>query len=154
MYGTIPYATTEYSSEMFVPNISSVIAQKGSYTYTGKNQNIVKGHVLYAITGLYSLTGFLMSYNRVIHIACGYGQLALTGVSTFIGKGFVIICNVGYYTLNGFNTIFNKRIHISLQHGVFVLTGVATTIKKYHYSLLIKPVINLIKSLKPRMKKP
>lgn len=131
------------------PTNTTLTAEKGDYTFTGQDANLVFNRVLSADTGSYSITGFdtgtvntytlvadTGTYNIVGTDALrDFTMFANHGVYNFSGNdatltkttvgSYVLTAESGVYTITGQDALFNKTnvYNIVAESGVYDLTG-------------------------------
>lgn len=106
---------------------STLVADSGSYTYTGTNAELIRAKILNADSGNYNYTGSLVNLLKgfILNANAGsYSYLGQNATLTFTPAGaFVLTADSGNYTYTGTDINFNRDRVIIMSSGTYNYNG-------------------------------
>ena len=112
----------------------TVVANNGSYTYTGQTATLLHSSVLTADSGTYAVTGQTASLLQGFLLTADSGTYTTTGQTATVdyaaSSGYSITADSGTYTVMGQTATLTQGLLLTAASGTYALTGQTATIEK------------------------
>ena len=112
----------------------TVVANNGSYTYTGQAATLLKSRVLTADSGTYAVTGQTASLLQGFLLTADSGTYTTTGQTATVDyaavTGYTLTADSGTYTVTGQTATLTQGFLLTADSGTYALTGQTATIEK------------------------
>lgn len=107
----------------------SVVADAGSYVYTGVAAALLAGWKLIADRGTYAYTGVAAGLLAARKMAADVGTYTLAGIAADLRKGQILIADAGSYVYTGVAATLQAVVSMLAAAGSYAYTGVAANLK-------------------------
>ena len=111
----------------------SLVANSGSYSYTGQAATLLKSKVLSASSGSYSISGQAATLLKSKLLNASAGSYAYTGQSATIsyvsgGVNYTLVASAGAYTYTGSTATLKKSKVLAASSGTYTIAGQNATL--------------------------